>query len=162
MHSDARNGRQDRNDKNHKIMWQRIQTLYLAVATALLTSMFFCKFATILGPDGVEISIKYVEKVPYLVLLAVALAGNVFSLFAFKIRIPQMRVATVAALILLAFQIWIIVDVVRGWNEMVFSVTALFPLVAMVLDILAARNIMLDEAMVQSASRLRASKRRRK
>lgn len=143
-------------------MWQRIQTLYLAVATALLTSMFFCKFATILGPDGVEISIKYVEKVPYLVLLAVALAGNVFSLFAFKIRIPQMRAATVAALILLAFQIWIIVDVVRGWNEMVFSVTALFPLVAMVLDILAARNIMLDEAMVQSASRLRASKRRRK
>ena len=143
-------------------MWQRIQTLYLAVATALLTSMFFCKFATILGPDGVEISIKYVEKVPYLVLLAVALAGNVFSLFAFKIRIPQMRVATVAALILLAFQVWIIVDVVRGWNEMVFSVTALFPLVAMVLDILAARNIMLDEAMVQSASRLRASKRRRK
>ncbi len=143
-------------------MWQRIQTLYLAVATALLTSMFFCKFATILGPDGVEISIKYVEKVPYLVLLAVALAGNMFSLFAFKIRIPQMRVATVAALILLAFQIWIIVDVVRGWNEMVFSVTALFPLVAMVLDILAARNIMLDEAMVQSASRLRASKRRRK
>ena len=162
MHSDARNGRQDRNDKNHKIMWQRIQTLYLAVATALLTSMFFCKFATILGPDGVEISIKYFEKVPYLVLLAVALAGNVFSLFAFKIRTPQMRVATVAALILLAFQIWIIVDVVRGWNEMVFSVTALFPLVAMVLDILAARNIMLDEAMVQSASRLRASKRRRK
>lgn len=143
-------------------MWQRIQTLYLAVATALLISMFFCKFATILGPDGVEISIKYVEKVPYLVLLAVALAGNVFSLFAFKIRIPQMRVATVAALILLAFQIWIIVNVVRGWNEMVFSVTALFPLVAMVLDILAARNIMLDEAMVQSASRLRASKRRRK
>ena len=162
MHSDARNGRQDRNDKNHKIMWQRIQTLYLAVATALLTSMFFCKFATILGPDGVEISIKYFEKVPYLVLLAVALAGNVFSLFAFKIRIPQMRVATVAALILLAFQIWIIVDLVRGWNEMIFSVTALFPLVAMVLDILAARNIMLDEAMVQSASRLRASKRRRK
>ena len=162
MHSDARNGRQDRNDKNHKIMWQRIQTLYLAVATALLTSMFFCKFATILGPDGVEISIKYFEKVPYLVLLAVALAGNVFSLFAFKIRIPQMRVATVAALILLAFQIWIIVDLVRGWNEMVFSVTALFPLVAMVLDILAARNIMLDEAMVQSASCLRASKRRRK
>lgn len=143
-------------------MWQRIQTLYLAVATALLISMFFCKFATVIGPDGVEISIKCVEKVPYLVLLAVALAGNMFSLFAFKIRIPQMRVATVAALILLAFQIWIIVDVVRGWNEMVFSVTALFPLVAMVLDILAARNIMLDEAMVQSASRLRASKRRRK
>lgn len=142
-------------------MWQRVQTLYLAVAAALLTSMFFCRFATILGPDGAEVTIKYYEKIPYLVLLAVSLAGNVFSLAAFKIRIPQMRVATVSALILLAFQSWIVVDVVRGWNGMVFSVTALFPFVAMVLDILAARNIMLDEAMVQSASRLRASKRRR-
>ena len=140
-------------------MWQRIQTLYLAVATALLASMFFCKFATVIGPDGAEATIKYFEKVPYCFLLII---GNVFSLFAFKIRIPQMRVATLSAINLLAFQIWIIVDVVRGWNEMVFSVTALFPLVAMVLDILAARNIMLDEAMVQSASRLRASKRRRK
>ena len=143
-------------------MWHRIQTLYLAVATALLASMFFCKFATVIGPDGAEATIKYFEKVPYCFLLIVTLIGNVFSLFAFKIRIPQMRVATLSAINLLAFQIWIIVDVVRGWNEMVFSVTALFPLVAMVLDILAARNIMLDEAMVQSASRLRASKRRRK
>lgn len=142
-------------------MWQRIQTLYLAVATALLTSMIFCKFATILGPEGGEATIMYYEKIPYIVLLAVALLGNVFSLCAFKIRIPQMRVATVSALVLLALQIWIVVDVVKGWNEMVFSVTALFPLVAVILDVLAARNIMLDEAMVQSSSRLRAYKRKR-
>ncbi len=143
-------------------MWQRIQTLYLTIATALLASMFFCKFATIVGPDGAEETIKYFEKVPYLALLIMAVAGNAFSLFAFKIRVPQMRVATLSAILLFAFQTWIIVDVVRGWNGMVFSVTALFPLVAMVLDILAARSIMLDEAMVQSASRLRAYKRRHK
>ncbi len=142
-------------------MWQRIQTLYLAIATAFLASMFFSRFATILGPDGIELTIKYYEKLPYLSLLILALAGNLFSLFAFRIRIPQMRVATVSALVLLAWQIWIVVDIVRGWNGMVFSVTALFPLVAMVLDILAARGIMLDEAMVQSASRLRSLKRRR-
>ncbi len=124
--------------------------------------MFFCKFATIVGPDGAEETIKYFEKVPYLALLIMAITGNAFSLFAFKIRVPQMRVATLSAILLFAFQTWIIVDVVRGWNEMVFSVTALFPLVAMVLDILAARSIMLDEAMVQSASRLRAYKRRHK
>lgn len=142
-------------------MWQRIQTLYLALATALLTSMIFCKFATILGPQGGEATIMYYEKIPYIVLLAVALLGNVFALCAFKIRIPQMRVATVSALVLLALQIWIVVDVVKGWNEMVFSVTSLFPLVAVILDVLAAKNIMLDEAMVQSSSRLRASKRKR-
>lgn len=142
-------------------MWQRIQTLYLAIATALLASMFFCSFATIVGPEGTELTIKYWEKVPYAVLLSLTCAGNLFSLFAFKIRMPQMRVCTGAAILLIAFQCWIIVDLARAWNDMTFSVTALFPLVAAILDILAARGILLDEAMVQSSARLRNAKRKR-
>ena len=142
-------------------MWQRIQTLYLAIATALLASMFFCKFATIVGPQGNDLEIMYWEKIPYVTLLAISTIGNIFSLFAFKIRMPQMRVATGAAILLLAFQCWIVVDLARNWNEMSFSVTALFPLIAAILDIMAARSILLDEAMVQSSERLRASKRKR-
>ena len=142
-------------------MWQRIQTLYLAIATALLASMFFCKFATIVGPQGNDLEIMYWEKIPYVTLLAISTIGNIFSLFAFKIRMPQMRVATGAAILLLAFQCWIVVDLARNWNEMSFSVTALFPLLAAILDIMAARSILLDEAMVQSSARLRASKRKR-
>lgn len=142
-------------------MWQRIQTLYLAIATALLASMFFCKFATIVGPQGNDLEIMYWEKIPYVTLLAISTLGNIFSLFAFKIRMPQMRVATGAAILLLAFQCWIVVDLARNWNEMSFSVTALFPLIAAILDIMAARSILLDEAMVQSSARLRASKRKR-
>ena len=142
-------------------MWQRIQTLYLAIATALLASMFFCKFATIVGPQGNDLEIMYWEKIPYVTLLAISTIGNIFSLFAFKIRMPQMRVATGAAILLLAFQCWIVVDLARNWNEMSFSVTALFPLIAAILDIMAARSILLDEAMVQSSARLRASKRKK-
>ena len=142
-------------------MWQRIQTLYLAIATDLLASMFFCKFATIVGPQGNDLEIMYWEKIPYVTLLAISTIGNIFSLFAFKIRMPQMRVATGAAILLLAFQCWIVVDLARNWNEMSFSVTALFPLIAAILDIMAARSILLDEAMVQSSARLRASKRKR-
>ena len=142
-------------------MWQRIKTLYLAIATALLASMFFCKFATIVGPQGNDLEIMYWEKIPYVTLLAISTIGNIFSLFAFKIRMPQMRVATGAAILLLAFQCWIVVDLARNWNEMSFSVTALFPLIAAILDIMAARSILLDEAMVQSSARLRASKRKR-
>ena len=142
-------------------MWQRIQTLYLAIATALLASMFFCKFATIVGPQGNDLEIMYWEKIPYVTLLAISTIGNIFSLFAFKIRMPQMRVATGAAILLLAFQCWIVVDLARNWSEMSFSVTALFPLIAAILDIMAARSILLDEAMVQSSARLRASKRKR-
>ncbi len=143
-------------------MWQRLQTLYLAVASALLISMFFIRFATIAAPEGGELTVMYYEKAPYLTLLIIALAANLFSLFAFKIRIPQMRVATFGAIILVALQAWIVVDVVRGWNQMSFSVSALFPLVGIVLDALAARAIMTDEAMVQSASRLRDYKKRHK
>ena len=142
-------------------MWQRIQTLYLALATALLSSMYFCKFATIVGPEGSELNIMYWEKIPYLVLLTLCAAGNLFSLFAFKIRMPQMRVATASAILLLAFQCWIVVDFASLWNEMTFSVTALLPLLAAILDILAARRILLDEAMIPSSARLRASKRKR-
>ena len=142
-------------------MWQRIQTLYLAIATALLASMFFCKFATIVGPQGNDLEIMYWEKIPYVTLLAISTIGNIFSLFAFKIRMHQMRVATGAAILLLAFHCWIVVDLARNWNEMSFSVTALFPLIAAILDIMAARSILLDEAMVQSSARLRASKRKR-
>ena len=142
-------------------MWQRIQTLYLAIATALLASMFFCKFATIVGPYGNDLEIMYWEEIPYVTLLAISTIGNIFSLFAFKIRMPQMRVATGAPILLLAFQCWIVVDLARNWNEMSFSVTALFPLIAAILDIMAARSILLDEAMVQSSARLRASKRKR-
>ena len=49
-------------------MWQRIQTLNLAIATALLASMFFCKFATIVGPQGNDLEIMYWEKIPYVTL----------------------------------------------------------------------------------------------
>ncbi|MGN0191717.1 MAG: DUF4293 family protein [Candidatus Cryptobacteroides sp.] len=142
-------------------MWQRIQTLYLALASALLASMFFCRFATIVGPQGEDLDIMYWEKIPYLILLSLSTAGNLFSLFAFKIRMPQMRVATAAAIVLLAFQCWIVIDLAGNWNQMTFSVTALFPLVAAILDIMAARSILLDEAMVQSSARLRSSKRKR-
>ena len=54
-------------------MWQRIQTLYLGIATALMFSMFFCTFATIAGPDGTEITIRYSEKLSYLSLMIMTL-----------------------------------------------------------------------------------------
>ena len=57
-----------------------------------------------------------------------------------------MRLCIIAALVLLAFQIWLGVDYFRHMKEMVFSITAVFPAICMVLDILASRNILLDEA----------------
>ena len=75
-----------------------------------------------------------------------------------------MRLCIISAIVLLAFQIWIGVNYFfppeEVENNIVFSFTAIFPVIAAILDVLAARNIMLDEAMVQSAARLRSTKRK--
>lgn len=142
-------------------MWQRVQTLYLAISSILIASMFFCKFATIVGAQGDETTIMYYEYLPYLIFMIMLLTANLSALFAFKARVLQMRVAILAALLSLGFQIWLGVDFVRMRNEMTFSFTAVFPVVCVILNVLAARAIMMDEAMVQTASRLRDYKRKK-
>lgn len=139
-------------------MWQRIQTLYLAIATILIGSLFFSRFATVFG-EG-ESAILYREYTPYLLFAIMTFLANLISLGLFKARMIQMRLCIISAIVLLAFQIWIGVDYFRNMDDMVYSFTAIFPVIAAILDVLAARNIMLDEAMVQSAARLRSTKRK--
>ena len=139
-------------------MWQRIQILYLAIAAALVGSLFFCNMATIIGPEGAEVTIGYHEKLPFLLLTIMAFTAHVGALASTRIRFLQMRVCVIAALILTGFQVWLAVDVISHRNEMVFSFTAAFPLVAAILDVMAAKNIMLDEMMVQAHSRIRKKK----
>ncbi len=142
-------------------MWQRIQTLYLGISTILTASMFFSNFATVLGPDGASEKIGYGEYIPYLLFLIMLTAANVTAIATFKARMLQMRVCILTAILQLAFQLWLAVDIIRHWNEMVFSITAVFPLVAIILDLLAARGIFMDEAIVHAASHLRGDRRKR-
>ncbi len=146
-------------------MWQRIQTLYLAIATVLIGSLFFSKFATVFG-DG-EGEILYREYVPYLLFTIMTFIAHVMCLALFKARMIQMRLCIISAIVLFAFQIWIGADyffppegVSRG--NVVYSFTAVFPIIAAILDVLAARNIFLDEAMVQAASRIRGARKSRR
>lgn len=137
-------------------MWQRLQTLYLAIATVLVVSMFFVNFATVASGDASSADAwKYTDKLAWLLFLISLASANIIALFTFKARLLQMRVSILAALLLVGFQIWIGVDFFKYRNDMVFSVSAVFPIVAAILDALAARAIALDEAMVQAASRLR-------
>ncbi len=131
-------------------MWQRVQTLYLAIATALIAVMFFC--------DKAE-GISFVSYWPYVVLMVIILLLHLLALTTYKIRIFQVRTTILAAIITLALQAWLVVDFVLTGNDPLFHVPALFPIVAVILDILAARSIWADELMVRSASRLRSSKR---
>lgn len=142
-------------------MWQRIQTLYLGIATALMFSMFFCIFATIIGPDGAEITIAYREKLPYLVLMVMLITAHIAATASFKTFFLQARVSVIAGLLALGFQIWIGIDILHNINEMSFSFTALFPLAASALDFMAAKRSMVDEMTVQAVRSTRKSRRKK-
>ena len=131
-------------------MWKRIQTLYLAVSAGLIASMFFCRFATIIGPEGTEEVIRYYEKTPYLILLIMLTTANVFSIATYRTRFLQARVCMLTALILTGFQIWLGVDFFMYREEMIFSVTMLFPMAAAILDLMAAKRIMTDEFILKT------------
>jgi hypothetical protein len=143
-------------------MWQRIQTLYLAIATALIIAMFFLPKAVIPGADGTPAeTFRFTAYIPYLILLVVIALLDLLALTTWKFRVFQMRTAILAALITLALQIWLVVDYFATSGQMVFRVAAIFPLVALIFDIMAARRIWADQLMVESFSRLRSGKRRR-
>ena len=142
-------------------MWQRIQTLYLGIATALIFSMFFCIFATIIGPDGAEITIAYREKMPYLVLLIMLITAHIAATASYKTFLLQARVSIIAGLLAFGFQTWIGIDILRNMDDMSFSFTALFPLAAGVLDFMAAKRSMVDEMTVMAVKSAKKARKRK-
>ena len=142
-------------------MWQRIQTLYIGTATALTVSMFFTRMATIIGPEGSELIIRYYEKVPYLVMLIMLLTAGICAIFSYKSRLLQARVCILTALMFLGFQIWLGIDFLRFRNDMVFSITLLFPLVSAALNIIAARGNLVDEMTLQAVKSTKKVRRKR-
>ena len=142
-------------------MWQRIHTLYLGIATALIFSMFFCIFATIIGPDGAEITIAYREKMPYLVLLIMLITAHIAATASYKTFFLQARVSIIAGLLAFGFQTWIGIDILRNMDDMSFSFTALFPLAAGVLDFMAAKRSMVDEMTVMAVKSAKKARKRK-
>ena len=144
-------------------MWQRIQTLYLALATGLIVAMLFSLKAVVPGPDGTFLQeFRYTSYIPYLILLIVIALLDFLALTTFRFRVFQMRTAVLAALITIALQAWIAVDYFSADKSMVFRITAIFPIVAVIFDLLAARGIASDIMVAESVNHLRTRKKNRK
>lgn len=142
-------------------MWKSIQTLYLGISTVLMAVLFFCNFATIVGPDGTELSIRYYEKTPYLVLMIMTLTAHVCAVFSYKLKFLQARVCIITALLALGMQIWFFMDFLKFRHDMVFSITMTFPIVMTILDVMAARNSLVDEMTVSAVRSVRKTLKRR-
>ena len=141
-------------------MWQRIQTLYLAVAIALTAVLLAGNAAAQTGPDGLTL-IRYtaIAKPYMLILLIVLTLIEGVALLSFKVRILQMRLAVVAGLIAFGVQAWLGVMYFTSPGY-VFRWTVIFPLLISVCDFLAARGAFQDQLMVESAQRLRSRRKR--
>ena len=143
-------------------MWQRIQTLYLGIATILVAALFWSDVARIALPDGGIENVRYTSRTIYLVWVILLTVLQVLCLGGYKWRMKQLRMTIVTAIMCLGFQGWLAYDYFRLQDEMTFSFTILFPAAASILDFIASRNIFLDEAIVQSANRLRSSRKTKK
>lgn len=144
-------------------MWQRLQTLYLCIATGMIVALFFSVKAFTLGPGGVHsVELTYIKYTPYLILLILITILQLLAVFTFNARVFQMRTAMLSAILMIALQAWIGVDYFTADKEWIFKFTAVFPLVAAILNFIAARLILRDQLLVESVSHLRSRKKNHK
>ncbi|MDR9831080.1 DUF4293 family protein, partial [Vibrio sp. FNV 38] len=79
----------------------------------------------------------------------------------FKVRILQMRLATLSGLVALGMTGWLAYFYFQMPRDVVvFHWTAIFPLISAICDFLAARGCFQDQLMVESAYRIRESRKR--
>jgi len=142
-------------------MWQRIQTLYLAVSTALLFILFFSDAYTMTSSEGMQyVTYLQILKPYFAILLVILFAMTVLALVTFKVRILQMRLATLSGLVALGMAGWLAWYYFTAPENVTFKWTVIFPLVVALCNFLAARGCFQDQLMVESAYRIRESRKR--
>ena len=157
-------------------MIQRIQTLYLLLATVLTVVCMGSTIGYYISEDGEKVGqlfnllcSNYVgvdfphrgENLALFVILLIVSTLSLLSIFLFKRRVLQMRVCVFCMILLLG---WYAVYGFFAWHylgtfpmEVTFKVTvkASLPFVSFILLYLAVRGIMKDEKLVRSLDRLR-------
>jgi len=133
------------------------------MATGLIAALFFSVKAFTLGPGGIHaVELTYIKYTPYLILLILITILQLLAVFTFNTRVFQMRTAVLSAILMIALQAWIGVDYFTADKTLIFKFTAVFPIVAAILNFIAARHILRDQLLVESVSHLRSRKKNHK
>lgn len=150
-------------------MIQRIQTIYLFLVVVLGTLLCFFSPIQFLMPDGVEyVTLSVWEKWPMAVIsIAIPLLALV-TIFLFKHRLLQARLNIMNVILCIGYYALValyVAFVIKGYEplngqilagaEWYLNVWAAFPLVNIILLMMATRRILKDEALVRAADRLR-------
>jgi hypothetical protein len=151
-------------------MIQRIQTIYLLLASTVLGLLLFLPLATMVDAEANNFSYLFYGIIDYegeivmldypLAILMVSMPVlNLIAVFLFKKRIIQMRICVFNILLMLGSLVLIWYYSFQAENTLFvdtfFSYTVVFPLVSAILTFLAFRGIRKDEILVRSADRIR-------
>jgi hypothetical protein len=138
-------------------MIQRIQSIYLFIVIVLQSVLLSGNIAKYSDLSGKEIIYKTVD-IPLLAALAsfTALIPAI-SMFLYKKRILQMRFNIYNSILLVALQGFIVYHIVQNIHDarFIFTIQSIFPIISVILSILAIRNILKDEILIKSLNRLR-------
>lgn len=155
-------------------MIQRIQTIYLLLATVLMSLTLFLPLATIInGANEVVVKAFVVDGLDGVIttlplylglLLSLTTALLLSIIFFFKKRMLQIRLCVSAIVLLVGSAAFIglycyrLYDILSATGaEQIFTLgfASLMPIVAIIPMVLAIRGIAKDEALVRSLDRIR-------
>jgi hypothetical protein len=151
-------------------MIQRIQSIYLLLASAVLASPMFLPLATASG-DPVALAATgdnffadgtyWVKEFPGGMSLLFAAVFSIYAIFLYKNRPRQMRLAGGMAILTILFSVlfaslgYFYAKSLPAGSSTQLGLGSAFPVVALPLLILAYRAIKKDEDLVRSSDRLR-------
>ena len=154
-------------------MIQRIQTVYLLLVVVLLVATLFMPLLTLqIGQEFFSMDASGVSRLINQEATALGTTWGLFALtaiialvamvtiFLYKNRILQIRLCVFNALLMIGFYAYVAFLVWRWQGEVPemqwqLKLGLAFPVIALILDYLAIRNIGADEALVRSLDRLR-------
>ncbi len=147
-------------------MLQRIQTLYIMVAAILIGILFALPFAEIAHNNQlflfdirgiVRNGIVEENGMAIAVFIGIILLLHIVVAYSFKKRIRQIRLLVFTIILLLGLfgMFYFFTYYSFSGAEVSFKLPVVFPLVAIILDYLAIRNIGKDEALIRSIDRIR-------
>ncbi|MCF0207093.1 MAG: DUF4293 domain-containing protein [Bacteroidales bacterium] len=152
-------------------MIQRIQTLFLLLAAICMSLFYFMPFGSVvvespegindvaLGLYGADFGEKSFSTLPLLILVSFVVLTTIFTIFLYKHRIAQMRICVfnlVMALGCSGLAFFYLYQAAETFGtDFNTKITIVFPIVAVILIILAIRAIAKDEALVRSIDRIR-------
>ena len=153
-------------------MWQRIQTLYLFLSGVTATLLLLLTLCTVV-PSGADMSysanftglvargwtsIKYFNLVSF-VLTSLVTILSFATIFLYKRRKLQIRLTIiglllmVAAIVAFGYMLWRQADLLQATTQIRFWIV--LPIINLLCQYLAMRNIIKDDILVRASNRLR-------